>query len=144
MNDKVIRKTLSPEDTIHEKFRPIKVIDAALSYLEEPKKRRKWTPTITIGPKTLITKKVISKLKLPPLPLMISNKELRENMKDREESPLYKIAAFAISEKFNSIKKEIKTAIKEENAKEMSPQILYRLEPESEKDEPILEKIIEE
>lgn len=108
-------------------------MNAASNYLDEPKKRRRWTPLITIGPKTIATKDLIIRVcgdkNYPMLPLLADNKDLREQTKTREKSPLFRVAASAISLKYNSLKTELKTAIAEEKSKDFPPQVLYRLEP---------------
>lgn len=106
----------------HEKLRPIDAINSAFFYLDEPKKRRKWTPLVTIGPKTQITKKIVEKVTsnkdYPPIPLFADNKELRNQMKIREKSPLFKIAASAISRKYYDWCMEIFDAIEQEKSKQ--------------------------
>lgn len=122
-----------------------KQVNSALEYLESPKKKRRWTPTITIGPKTVATKdlilKVCSSNNYPSLPLLKDNKELREKTIKREKSPLFKVAKNAILEEFYKLKSELKEAIKQEKNKNPLPKILYRLEPC--KEEPKEEKEID-
>lgn len=97
-------------------------VNAATNYLSEPKKSRRWTPTITIGPRSTITQELIKNVcaakSYPPLPLLDDNKALRRLNQPREKSPLFKVAASALSSKYNSLKTEIKEAIEQEKNKQ--------------------------
>lgn len=110
-----------------------KAIVGALDYLTTVKRRNRWTPTITIGPRSTTTQSLIKSIcngkDYPPLPILANNKELRRLNQPREKSPLFKVAASAISLKYNSLKNEIKEAIREEKSKQPPENILYRLEP---------------
>ncbi len=110
-----------------------KQVNSALEYLEQPKKKRRWTPTITVGPRSIATKKLIVRVcnspNYPPLPILKSNAELRKTIQPREKSPLFRVAASAISLKYKNLEKQIKEAIKEEKSKVPPDHILYRLEP---------------
>lgn len=96
-------------------------VNAATNYLSEPKKSRRWTPTITIGPRSTTTQELIKNIcnnkNYPPLPILADNKELRQLNQPREKSPLFKVAASAIQLKFQGLKSEIKEAIKQEKEK---------------------------
>lgn len=108
-------------------------VNAATNYLSEPKKSRRWTPTICIGPRSTITQSLIKNVcngkDYPPLPILANNKELRRLNQPREKSPLFKVAASAVQLKYQSLKSEIKEAIREEKSKQPPEHILYRLEP---------------
>ena len=114
----------------------VKSSNAALFYLEQEKKRRRWTPTITIGPRSLVTKNLITKIcgakNYPPLPLLEDNKTLRNLTEVRAKSPLFKVAAGALAEKFYELKREIKEAIAKEKSKIPPDHILYRIESTTE------------
>jgi hypothetical protein len=124
----------------------VESVNSAQNYLDEPKKRRRWTPMVCFGPRSVLTKELIVRVcksqNYPPIPLLADNKELRDQNKPREKSPLFRIAASAISLKYNNFKKEVKKAIEEEKSKAPPDHILYRLEPCF--DEPKEEKEVHE
>ena len=97
-------------------------VNAATNYLGQPKKSRRWTPTICIGPRSTINQSSIRNIcngkDYPPLPILASNKELRRLNQPREKSPLFKVAASAIQLKYQSLKSEIKEAIEQEKNKQ--------------------------
>lgn len=111
----------------------VESVNSAQNYLDEPKKRRHSTPMVCFGPRSILTKELIVRVcnssNYPPLPILKSNAELRKTIQPREKSPLFRIAASAISLKYNNFKKEIKKAIEEEKSKAPPDHILYRLEP---------------
>lgn len=69
---------------------------------------------------------VIKRIKLPPLPLLLNNKELRESLESRRKSPLFRIVAASIATKAKNLKEEIKAAQK---INPIEYPVLYRLEP---------------
>lgn len=106
----MIRKSLTTDKQLHESHRPIGVINSAWYYVAGKN-------VITIGPQNLITKGLIAKINLPPLPLLASNKALRESLKPREKSPLFKVVASAIAVKYSNLLEEITDAIQQEKQK---------------------------
>lgn len=98
----------------------VESVNSAQDYLDEPKKRR-WTPVICFGPRSVTTKELIARIckapNYPPIPFFADNKELREQNKPREKSPLFRVAASAISFKYENLKKQLSAAIQEENSK---------------------------
>jgi hypothetical protein len=112
-----IRKIPIPAKDTHLQSRPIAAINAAFYYLDEPKKRKKFTRLVCIGPKTITTKELIGRINFPPLPLLAGNKALRESLKPREKSPLFKIVASAIGSKYYDLKEQISDAIQQEKEK---------------------------
>lgn len=123
MNDKTPR---IPDD----RQVSVKQVDKAFSYLGEQ--------VFCIG-RCHKTRKFISerlKYRLPPLPLLLSNKELRESLESRRKSPLFRIVAASIATKAKNLKEEIKAA------QNFSPRqdcpVLYRLEPPKDGEESYL------
>lgn len=106
----MIRKSPTTDKQLHESHRPIGAINSAWYYVAGKN-------VTTIGPQNLITKVLIAKINLPPLPLLASNKALRESMRPREKSPLFKIAASAINNKYQFLKAELAEALEQEKAK---------------------------
>lgn len=113
-------------------------VNSALEYLEQPKKRHRWTPTICFGPRSTTTQELIRKIcsskTYPPLPILLDNKELREQTKPREKSPLFRVASSAISLKYSNLKAEIKAAIQEEKEKTFISNVEFPLRIESTSD----------
>lgn len=111
----------------HIQFATIAQVDAAFSYLMEPKKSRKTNQFICLG-RDSKTRVFLRRVKMPALPLLVGNKDLREKLKPREKSPLFRVVAGAIALKTSRLSQEISLAIKEEKLKEAT-KILYTLEP---------------
>lgn len=99
---------------------------------KEGRLNKRFKKTVTLGPKSLATKEFIwritSAADYPPLPKLESNKELRKLNEPRAKSPLFKVIASKVSEKYNSVKSEVSKAIAEEKSKVPADHILYRLE----------------
>lgn len=106
----MIRKSPTTDKQLHESHRPIGAINSAWYYVAGKN-------VTTIGPQNLITKGLIAKISLPPLPLLASNKALRESLKPREKSPLFKVVASAIGSKYHNLKEQISDAIQQEKEK---------------------------
>ncbi len=112
-----IRKVPISTKQLHEQIRPVRAINAAVDYLDEPKRQKKFRRLVCIGRQTIATKELIERINLPPLPLLVGNKTLRESMKVREKSPLFKVVASAIGSKYQFLKEEITDAIQQEKEK---------------------------
>lgn len=91
-----------------------------------PRKLKRRNELICLG-RDAKTRQFLSKIKMPALPLLLSNKELRESLKPREKSPLFGIVSNAISQKAAKLSKSVTRAIREERQKKQT-HILYRLE----------------
>ncbi len=113
----MIRKSSTTDNQLHESSRPIGVINSALYYLEFTANKSLSPKVKTIGPSNILTKKLIGRINLPPLPLLVSNRSLRESMKTREKSPLFKVVASAIAVKYGNLLGEITDAIQQEKEK---------------------------
>lgn len=106
-------------------------VNEATRYLNEDKNRpKKRSEFLCIGAGHK-TREFIKHLKdndrLLPIPLFTDNRELRESLKPREKSPLFRIVAASIASKAKNLKEEIKQAQKPYIRQEYP--ILYRLEP---------------
>ncbi len=99
-----------------------KAFDYLLEIKNRPKKRSEFL-CIGRGHKT---RKFLKDFKLPPLPLLRDNLDLRTSLKPREKSPLFRVAAAAIAAKARNLNEQIKEARK---VLPSNNSILYRLEP---------------
>ena len=96
-------------------------------YKERPKKRSEFI-CIGAGHKTReFIKHMGDNDRLLPIPLFVDNKELREQIKPREKSPLFRVIAASLASKAKNLGEEIKQARKPYTRQEYP--ILYRLEP---------------
>lgn len=96
-------------------------------YKERPKKRSEYL-CIGAGHKTReFIKHMGDNDRLLPIPLFLDNKEIRDSLKPREKSPLFRIVAASLASKAKNLGEEIKQARKP-YARQEYP-ILYRLEP---------------
>ena len=95
-----------------------------LSYADTNKKKSKENKLTCLG-RDSKTRLVLNRIRMPLLPLLAKNKDLRKSLEPRQKSPLFKVVASAIALKANHLQKQITRASKQEESKE----ILYRLEP---------------
>jgi len=120
-------KTQHAEKDKFTQFVDVRQVNAALFYLDIEKKEKKRAKYLCLG-RDAKTREFLSKLVLPPIPLLADNVDLRNSLKPREKSPLYRVLAAACVYKFKSVKEEIKTALKDQTNQQTYP-VLYRLEP---------------
>jgi len=108
-------------------------VNRASDYLLSDKERpKKITPYFCLG-RGHKTRIFIKQLNLPPIPLFRDNIELRESLKPRTKSPLFRVVAAAIASKTNDLKERIRTAQNFSPRQDYS--VLYRLEPPKEGEE---------
>lgn len=110
-------------------------VNRASDYLLSDKERpKKITPYFCLG-RGHKTRVFIKQLNLPPIPLFQDNIELRESLKPRAKSPLFRVVAAAIASKTNDLKEQIKAAQKLDAP---THSVLYRLEPPKDGEESYL------
>jgi hypothetical protein len=119
----------------HTQFVDIKQVNAAFRYLTEPKKPLssisfffRNVPLLCIG-RGAKTRAIIQRMSFPELPLFADNKELRESLKPRAKSPLFRVVASTIAFKAKGIKDDIRDAINQEKNKQMIYPQLFALIP---------------
>jgi hypothetical protein len=110
----------------HIQFITLTQVDNAFDYLTEPKKRRKTNDFICLG-RDSKTREFLRRVKMPALPLLADNVDLRKSLESRQKSPLFRVVAGAISLKTSKLREEISLAVQEEKSKEIV-EILYTLE----------------
>jgi hypothetical protein len=100
----------------HIQFITLTQVDNAFDYLTEPKKRRKTNDFICLG-RDSKTREFLRQVKMPALPLLADNVDLRKSLESRQKSPLFRVVAGAIALKTSKLREEITLAVKEEKAK---------------------------
>ena len=115
---------LAPKDR-HSQLVDVRQINVAFEYLLTSEPHKKSNPYICIGSGDK-TRAFLKRVNLPPLPLLKDNASLRESLKPREKSPLFRIVASQLAFKFQDLKQQIKDARKFDPPKYP---VLYRLEP---------------
>ena len=111
----------------HTQFITTAQVNAAFNYLIEPKKSRRTNSFVCLG-RDSKTRAFLRQVKMPALPLLADNIDLRNSLKPREKSPIFEAITNAFALKANALQKKISLAIEEEKSKE-EINILYRLEP---------------
>lgn len=122
----MIKNTHASKDRFTQ-FVDVRQVNAALFYLDIEKKEKKRAKYLCLG-RDSKTREFLSKLVLPPIPLLMDNVDLRNSLKPREKSPLYRVVAAAWACKFKNLGDEVKAALKDQASQSTYP-VLYRLEP---------------